>query len=297
MKGIINVLKPPGITSNGVIVYLKKLLDVKKIGHAGTLDPAAAGVLPIFIGKATRLIEYTIDAEKVYIGEICFGAATDTQDAQGRVTFTSDKIISQNDAEELFKSITGEILQTPPNFSAVKYKGQRAYKLARQGKTVDLPPRKINIYSSSVLSQTGRNKYLFKITCSKGTYVRTLCHDLGIKAGAYAHLSFLLRERVGNFKLEDSHTLEEISCAHQQGELNRIVLPIETAVINLPTITINKEVEKMALNGMSIPLCKGMFQKAENVDSKLMCEGKFIGICRVENRVIRPLKIIKGDEI
>lgn len=210
ISGIINVLKPPGMTSHDVVSFIRRLYGIKRVGHAGTLDPAAAGVLPVFIGQATRLIEYTTDTDKSYRAELIFGVETDTGDDTGKIIRTAEVVMPPEEKIiEVLNSFKGTIEQKPPMFSAIKIDGQKMYELARKGITVDLPSRKVVIHDIALIEKR-HNGILFDVTCSKGTYIRSLCVDIGRKLNLPATMSFLVRTRVGTFLLGEAKTLEEL---------------------------------------------------------------------------------------
>lgn len=255
MDGFINVLKPPGMTSHDVVAWLRKLLRMRKIGHAGTLDPGVAGVLPVALGKGTRLLEYFIDSDKSYRCEIVLGIETTTQDLSGAVL--SQNPVSQaqlNCFPRVLSEFVGEQLQVPPMVSAVRYQGKRLHELARQGIEVDLPPRRIWITDLTLLeTQFDQPPYtaIFDVTCSKGTYIRTLCHDIGKRLGCGACLSFLVRTRTGIFKLEDAVTLEEIQSGWEKGDKN-FILPL-TGLLPFPRIRIDEDLAAAVRQGRRIP--------------------------------------------
>lgn len=255
MDGFINVLKPPGMTSHDVVAWLRKLLRMRKIGHAGTLDPGVAGVLPVALGKGTRLLEYLINSDKSYRCEIVLGIETTTQDLSGDV-------VSQNQVSEeqlncfprVLSEFLGEQFQVPPMVSAVRYQGKRLHELARQGIKVDLPPRRIFIADLTLLETQFEQppyKALFDVTCSKGTYIRTLCHDIGKRLGCGASLSFMVRTRTGIFKLEDAVTLEQIQSGWEKGDKD-FILPL-TGLLPFPRIRINEDLVTAVRQGRRIP--------------------------------------------
>ena len=237
MKGVINVLKAPGMTSHDVVNFLRKLFGLKKIGHSGTLDPSAAGVLPIFVGKATKAIEFFMDDDKEYIAEIRFGITTDTGDLEGNIKDIRTVKINELDLREALKQFVGVIEQVPPMYSAVRYKGKKLYELARQGIVVDRKPRIVKIYSLDLLSLSF-DSALVKVVCSKGTYIRTLCEDIGKILGCGACLSCLIRTRSGAFKIENSLTLEEIEHAALSGKIDEILFPVDEFLQKMPKIII-----------------------------------------------------------
>lgn len=284
MDGILNVLKPVGMTSSDVVVLLRKLLVQKKIGHTGTLDPGAAGVLPIGIGKGTKLFDYIVNKEKVYIAEITLGCKTDSQDSFGVITNAYTKIVSLDEVNNTFQSFIGNIKQKPPMYSAIKYKGKKLYELARQGITIDLPDRDAFIYDISLLAQTEYNRYLIKVTCSKGTYIRTLCNDIGDALGCGAYMSFLLRTETGCFSIDQALTIEEITLLHKQGNLNSYIKPLDFPLKNMPFICVEKDYLRNIENGNHIDLSwienteNINIENTSNIKYRIYCNDRFCGI-------------------
>ncbi|WP_418792563.1 tRNA pseudouridine(55) synthase TruB [Phosphitispora sp. TUW77] len=232
INGILNVFKPPGMTSHDVINYLRRTLKEKKAGHTGTLDPNVAGVLVVCLGKATRVIEYLDDNVKCYRAEITFGSSTDTQDGYGQVLKTNNASgISWQEAEKALLAVKGLQQQLPPMVSAVKHKGRKLYEIAREGLEVERRPRTIEVFDIKMIKHwrfgTPNPSLLFDITCSRGTYVRTICHDLGESLGLGAYMSFLARTGSGQFHLDDSLLLEEIVSLYEQGQLQTKLIPID----------------------------------------------------------------------
>lgn len=226
MNGILNINKPPGMTSHDVVQALRKILGVRKIGHTGTLDPDATGVLILCIGEATKLAQFLQGLPKEYLAEMIFGITTDTEDSQGKILSRVKCDISREAVEKVLENFRGTIEQIPPMVSAIKVGGRPLYKLARQGKTIERKPRKVKIYQLELLKfEPGPNpKASLRIACSKGTYIRTLCADIGQKLSCGAHLSQLVRTRVGDFSLNESHTLSEIERLSSKNELEKIII-------------------------------------------------------------------------
>lgn len=251
--GFLNVLKPPGMTSAHVVAVVRRLLGGAKVGHAGTLDPEAAGVLPLMIGKAARLFDVMQDKEKAYVTEVAFGAATDTQDAQGRVVQTGDAYPDEAAIRAALADFTGPIWQKPPMFSALKQDGKRLYELARDGKQADVAAREVTVYELSLRGFTPGHGALLYVRCSKGFYVRTLCNDLGAHLGCPAHMRFLLRTQSGPFTLETARTLENIAQAAQAGMLPALLLPPEAALAHLRMIDVPNGLESAVRNGGKLP--------------------------------------------
>ena len=236
-SGFINVLKPAGMTSHDVVSFIRRTYGLKKVGHAGTLDPAAAGVLPIALGSATRLIEYITDADKGYRAELTFGYKTDSGDDMGEVIeqINNFKIPSQQEIDTVLKQFIGRIQQVPPMYSAIKVNGQKLYELARQGKSIEVPTRLVEISTIKMINNSGE-KLLFDVTCSKGTYIRTLCMDIGAKLNLPAVMSFLIRTRVGKFTLQEAVTLEEIAADPQKALQN-----VHSVLNFMPKLILTKE--------------------------------------------------------
>ncbi|MHB8075905.1 tRNA pseudouridine(55) synthase TruB [Desulfosporosinus fructosivorans] len=241
MEGIINVLKPPGMTSSDVVVWMRRVLKTKKIGHTGTLDPGVAGVLPICVGKGTRLAEYITEQGKAYLAEVTFGVTTDTQDAFGKEVHQTKPDLKQSDLEWVLPNFLGKISQTPPMYSAVRKEGKHLYEYARQGLTIERASREVFIYNLKLVKwyEGEFPRATLDIECSKGTYIRTISHDLGQALGCGAHMSNLLRIRSGPFRIQESWTLEEIEEAVQKSKYD-FLLPL-TAGIDLPRVNLSAD--------------------------------------------------------
>lgn len=242
--GFLNIYKPVGMTSHDVVSVLRRVTKIKQIGHTGTLDPFAEGVLPICIGKATRLIEYLQD-DKEYLATVQFGAATNTFDLDGEKVFTSDKKVSRDDIKEGLKSFEGEILQLPPIFSAIKVKGKKLYEYARKGEEVEIQPRKVvieNIELKNFDEELQQAQILLK--CSKGTYIRSIANDLGKILGCGGYLIKLIRTQAGKFRVENSVQLDGIDVE------SNLINPLD--ILNLPKIAVDNEDLARIKNGMPI---------------------------------------------
>ena len=294
--GFLNVLKPPGMTSARVVAVVRARLDGAKVGHAGTLDPEAAGVLPLMIGKAARLFDELRDEQKAYIAEIAFGAATDSQDAQGTVIATGDRAPAEADLRALFPELVGTMTQTPPMYSAVKQNGRRLYQLAREGRTVERKPRAMTLYALELLRMTPNGGALVSLRCSRGFYVRTLCHDIGKKLGCLAHMRFLLRTASGMFTIETARTLEEIADAADQGGLEPLIVPVEDVLSRLPYAEVPERLYKQFANGVPLPL--GAFptldSEAQGTRVQLRVEGKTLAIAKVQGDLLKPATWLGG---
>jgi len=248
MNGMINIIKPPGMTSFDVVGFLRRTLNVKKAGHTGTLDPAACGVLPVCLGSATRAIEFLTDNDKKYRAELTLGIETDTQDSTGRVLSEKQVSLSDNHILDVVKSFVGKIEQVPPMYSAIKINGRKLYQLAREGVIVERKARTIQIHSIEVL-QIRNNRVLFDVECSKGTYIRTLCADIGSKLGCGGHLSFLLRTKAGKFTLDTAVTLEKARDSVLAGRINEKLLGVDYVFSHLRKVILDDDQYKLFKNG------------------------------------------------
>lgn len=280
MNGIINFFKPKGMTSHGAVNFLRKKLNIRRIGHTGTLDPTVAGVLPLCIGKATRVSEYLLEADKEYVGELTLGIETESQDMEGKVVNKSNKLVSEEEIREVFSRYIGEIEQIPPMYSALKYKGQKLYELAREGQEVERKKRKAILYENEILSIEG-NKILFRTKCSKGTYIRTLCHDIGSELGTYGYMSYLIRTGVDIFPIEKAigkDFIEKISLE----ELEKYVIPMDEAVKDFEKINLPDGLYFEVSHGGQIDLDNNKISYVKGRDNyRVYCKNEFIGIGQV----------------
>lgn len=239
MQGLLLLDKPEGITSFGAVARIKRLSGEKRVGHTGTLDPLATGLLPIFIGRATSLCSYLLDADKSYTARVRLGVTTDTCDSTGTVLSNCKPDVSRERLNEVFKTFTGEIEQIPPMYSAIKRDGVRLYQLAREGKTVELEPRKIVIRSLSMTDFDGE-EFTLTVTCSKGTYIRSLCRDIGEALGCGATMTALRRTATSGFSIDQSVPLENLTADN----LAEQIISEEAAVMNLRAVTVTEKQAK-----------------------------------------------------
>jgi tRNA pseudouridine55 synthase len=254
MNGILNVNKPAGITSFGVVARLKRLLGEKRAGHIGTLDPMATGVLPVCLGRATRIVRYLIDSNKTYLAGIRLGITTDTYDREGTVVDEKDTdAITVEQVKAVLASFQGTIEQVPPQYSAVKYRGKRSCDLARAGIYVELKPRQVRIYRIELL-EAHMPVIKVLIECSKGTYIRTLAHDAGRMLGCGAHLIDLTRTGCGTFRIEDALPLDDIEHIYRQGKLDTYLYPVESPLADWQMVVVNEDDEYAVRNGRPIAL-------------------------------------------
>jgi tRNA pseudouridine55 synthase len=293
LDGIINVLKPVGMTSTDVVRWLLRKTKAGKAGHIGTLDPGAAGVLPICLGKATRLAEYHSDQGKSYRAEITLGITTDTQDAFGQELSRIVPRVSREQFANTLENFLGVIEQEPPMYSAVRKNGRHLYEYARQGIDVAREKRQVEIKRLDLVEWHEETfpRVLFDVECSKGTYIRTLCHDIGAALGCGAHMSFLLRLSAGKFMLDATYTLEEIDQALADGDEHMLLAP--EWGLTLPKASIPAYRLAAFRNGLSTG---GDLVDAEVYGEQLpvqvFCEGHFIGIGDWENGCLCPNKVM-----
>ncbi|MDO4565398.1 MAG: tRNA pseudouridine(55) synthase TruB [Clostridia bacterium] len=276
MDGLVSVLKPPGMSSSDAVVDVRRLLGIKKVGHTGTLDPGAAGVLVICFGRAVRLFDYLVDKRKRYIFEICFGAETDTQDVFGKVTARSDCEISAEMLLSVLNEFSGAQKQLAPMYSALKSGGRKLYDIALAGGEAPDKVRDIEVFDLRLLEVMGYNRFLLSLECSRGAYVRTLCHDIGRRLGACAHLSFLLRTASGEYGIEEAHSIAELEQLKAGGRLNEAIISCEQALSFLPRADIGANRAEAMKNGLSTYVagaCDGKY--------RCYCGGEFLGTARV----------------
>lgn len=237
-NGIILVDKPQGWTSHDVVAKLRGMLHERRIGHSGTLDPLATGLLVVFIGRATRAVEFAEADSKEYIAGLRLSIDTDTQDITGNIVAQDDSVPSEEEIICAVKSFAGEIDQVPPMYSAIKVGGKKLYELARRGESIERKSRRIIIHSIDIVGKDG-DDFLLKIRCSKGTYIRTVCHDIGQKLGCGACMSSLRRTTSGAFSIENAHTIAEIETAAANGMADRFILPVDTLFKQFPALKVN----------------------------------------------------------
>lgn len=288
-NGILPVDKPAGWTSFDVLAKLRGALGTRKLGHSGTLDPMATGVLAVFIGKATSAADRQLDHDKTYEATLRLGLHTDTGDVTGTVLETAPVTVGEMELRAVLPQFTGAQMQLPPMYSAVKINGQPLYKAARKGQTVERTPRPITVYDIEYLGSPAPDEYTIRVACSKGTYIRVLAEDIGTALGVPATLAALRRTRAGVFSIEQCHTLPEILAAAESGELeqNGWVLPVETVFAPLPTLTVNDGVKAHLFNG-----CPTSHYAAADGRYRAYDEaGLFLGLAAVQGGVLRVEKL------
>ncbi len=253
-NGILIIDKPQDWTSMDVCAKLRGIFHEKRVGHGGTLDPMATGVLPIFLGRATRAVEFASNADKEYIAGLKLGLTTNTQDITGQVLEERPTSVTREMLQAVLPRFQGAILQVPPMYSAIKRNGKKLYELARKGQEVERPPRPIHIHQLEVLDTTPPEgtDFLLRVACSKGTYVRTLCHDVGQVLGCGGTMSSLRRTKAAGFSLAEAVTLETVQSAAAQGEADSLVLPVDSCFSTLPALSLTDNQERRLRNGAPV---------------------------------------------
>ena len=252
LHGILNVYKEKGYTSHDVVAKLRGIVGQKKIGHTGTLDPDAEGVLPVCLGKATKVCDLLTDKDKTYRAVLLLGKTTDTQDLTGEVLNESDTcFLNEKEVETAIQGFVGEYRQIPPMYSALKVNGKKLYELAREGKTVERAARRVQIFDIEILS-IALPRVIMKVHCSKGTYIRTLCHDIGQKLECGACMEKLTRTKVSRFEIKDSLTLAQIEILKKEDRLSEILVPMDQMFADYPRIIVSGEAARLAYNGNGI---------------------------------------------
>jgi tRNA pseudouridine55 synthase len=294
LHGIIPVWKPKGLTSHDVVGRIRRLAGQKRVGHTGTLDPEVEGVLPICLGQATRLVEYIQNLPKRYQGQMVLGIATDTEDHTGKTIEEKEVTTTSFPLQQVMEHFHGEIKQIPPMYSAVKIKGEKLYELARKGKVVERPARTVTIYNFDIkqIESSDRPMFSFDVTCSKGTYVRTLCVDIGKFMGYPAHMNKLIRVQSGPFQMSDCYTFEELEAAKDKGEFANTLVSMDEALCHLPSVVVSQEDGKRVLDGNIFEwdaendLNSGLVRMYDEI-------GRFCAIYEIHHQELRPVKVFR----
>lgn len=300
MNGILPLWKEKGMTSHDCVFKVRKILKMKKVGHTGTLDPDVEGVLPICLGRATKLAEYIMNSGKVYEGEVTIGFSTTTEDASGDIVEQQpvSSRISRKDILSVLQSLTGEIMQTPPMFSAVKVNGKRLYEYARQGIEVERPSRQVTIHQLDLLDEREwfegeAIQFSFRASCSKGTYIRTLAVMIGERLGYPAHMTKLVRTSSGGFDKQQCITLDELKQLQEKSAVSSIVQPLETGVEHLPKWTINDTLAKKVMNGSVLDMPADWPEKA--TEAAVFSEENLLAIYKLhpdKPGKVKPVKVL-----
>ena len=284
-SGILVFDKPQGFTSHDVVAKLRGILRTRKIGHGGTLDPMATGVLPIFVGGATKASDYAAAQDKTYEAGFTLGFSTDTQDTTGTVIERSDRRVTLDEVRDALEGFRGAQKQIPPMYSAIKIDGQKLYDLARKGKEVERPARDITILDIALLNfDPDTQKGSFRVTCSKGTYVRTIVHDLGEKLGTHAAMHALTRTRAGVYDLSEAVTFDQIERARDDGTLEDLFRPTDSLFVDYPAVTLNAEGHDRAARGATVfeRQTDGLAQFAPGTLCRVYADGRFLMLGRVD---------------
>lgn len=297
INGIINVYKEQGYTSHDVVAKMRGILKMKKIGHTGTLDPEAQGVLPVCIGKATKLVDLITDKDKTYMAVLKLGITTDTQDMTGQILTTSEVTVGLEQIQEVMKHYIGEYLQLPPMYSAIKVGGKKLYELARQGKEIERERRKVIIKDIKILDYSEQyHEVTVSVDCGKGTYIRTLLHDIGAELGCGGAMKSLLRTAVGNFHMEQALTLAQIEEKVKENVLDEYIVPIDRMFDTYNKVNVDKQYHKLIYNGN--PFSKAHLTERPDVNSSDMvrvydADDIFIGIYRYDTaeKQYKPVKL------
>ena len=284
IHGIINVYKEKGYTSHDVVAKLRGIAGQKKIGHTGTLDPDATGVLPVCLGRATKVCDLLTEKDKTYEALLFLGVETDTQDTSGTVLKQGDtSALVVNEVEQAILSFVGEYDQIPPMYSALKVNGKKLYELAREGKTVERKARRVQIHNIRIL-EINLPRVRMEVECSKGTYIRTLCHDIGGKLGCGGCMENLIRTKVSCFELKDSYKLEEIAKIKAEGNLEKVLMPVDALFPQYPQIVVKKKWEKLAYNGNGLPV-RAVFYGGQDKSQKPL-DGEFVRLYDEEGQFL-----------
>ena len=283
-NGILIVDKPAGWTSMDVCAKLRGVFHEKRVGHSGTLDPMATGVLPIFIGRATRAVEFAEKSDKEYIAGLKLGVITNTQDTTGEVLETRPVQISREQLEAALEKFRGDIMQVPPMYSAIKINGKKLYELARKGREVERPARPVTIKALEILEQQGEDLYTIRVRCTKGTYIRTLCHDIGAALGCGGCMASLRRTMAAGFTLEDAVSLERTQA---EGDPASLLLPVDSLFAGRPVLVLKSaETEKKIRNGMTAVL-----PELSPGEYRVYAQNReFLALCRAQGGKLTTIK-------
>ena len=290
-SGIINIYKEAGYTSFDVVARLRGILKIKKIGHTGTLDPDATGVLPLCIGKATKLCDMLTDKDKVYECVMQLGVETDTYDLSGHILECKNIDVSELQVETSINSFVGDIMQVPPMYSALKVNGKKLYELAREGKEIERKARPVSIYSIDILD-IRLPEVTIRVHCGKGTYIRSLCHDIGNALGCGCAMKSLVRTKVSMFDISDARTIDEVSRIVKDGKLDGIMLPIDQFFKDMETVFVipTEDAIKHAVNGVPIPLSEVFAESISSFEDDkryrvYLPDNRFIGVYSFKNNI------------
>jgi tRNA pseudouridine55 synthase len=297
IHGWIAIDKPAGLTAAAVVARVKRALDAAKAGHGGTLDPLATGILPLALGEATKTVSFAMDGTKTYEFEVTWGASTDTDDRDGAVTATTDARPTSESILAGLPEFTGVIQQVPPDYSAVKVGGRRAYDMAREKEVLDLQPRSVTVHSISLLSILDAEHAKLRVECGKGTYIRAIVRDLARKLGTLGHISSLRRTKCGPFTEENAISLENLEALGHKAAASEYLLPVETVLDDIPALALTEEEARRMILGQAValwPVVKRNPQTglAQGTAVQAVCGDKLIAVAEVGNGMIRPVRVM-----
>ncbi len=273
-SGIINVLKPAGMSSNYVLTKIKKQLNIKKVGHLGTLDPLGTGVLPVCVGKATRLFDYYLNKDKVYRTIFVFGKTTDTLDSEGQITNQNDIVVNRQDLQRILPEFIGKQNQMPPVYSAKKVNGKKAYELARENKEVVLKPKQVEIYNINLIEEINKNTFLLEVHCSSGTYIRSLARDMANRLNTFGYMGAIIRIKSGDYLIENSVKIDNITA--------KSIIPIKNILENTEKVVLKFDLYDKIVNGIEV-----MVEICNKQNVSIVCKDRIIGIGDIVNGKIK----------
>jgi tRNA pseudouridine55 synthase len=297
INGWLVIDKAPDITSTQVVNEVKRLTQAQKVGHGGTLDPLATGVLPIAMGEATKTVAYVMDERKGYEFTLRFGEARDTDDAVGAVTETSDLRPTDEEIRAALPSFIGLIQQVPPQYAAVKVQGERAYDIARRGETVELAPREIRVDGLELTGRPDRDRAEFRMTCGKGAYVRAIARDLGQALGCHAHVAALRRTEVGGFNVGNAVSLSALARIVEDDTLPQVLVPMTTALAGIPALAVTEPQALRLRSGQPIRVTPALLGEGmgETATVRAMRAGELVALARLEGMELSPLRVFHHD--
>jgi tRNA pseudouridine55 synthase len=297
LNGWLNLDKPFDMTSTGAVSEIKKVMSPSKIGHAGTLDPLATGILPLALGEATKTVQYLMDSSKEYVFTVRFGVQTTTDDAEGEVMRTSDVRPNDEAINTTLPHYIGEIYQLPPTYSALKVDGERAYDLARAGEVVELQPRPVTIYSFKMLQRVNADEAIFHVECGKGTYVRSLARDIALSLGTFGYVSALRRTRVGIFFENEAISLDELKkSAINVEEMQHLLLPINCALDDIPAVTVDGVQASRLKHGNHCYVSHATLGENQDSDTyQVWHGGSFFAIAAKNGKVLVPIRVFNNN--
>ena len=284
ITGFVNIIKPTGMTSSDVVLRVKKILKTKKVGHLGTLDPAASGVLPVAVGKATKYFDYFLNKDKIYIAVVKFGIETDSLDSFGNITNKDNKMINEEEILKVIPDFTGKILQVPPKYSAIKINGKRACDLARENIDFEIKPKEITIHSIKLLGEQAENIFKFEVHCSAGTYIRTLFSDIAYKMGTISTTPVIIRTQSGKFNLSNAISLEAFEEAQKMLSITEVFNDIEV-------IEVDEKTAKKLINGVKITKNDANSPKIADLNKEILFsfENNLIGMYKAVDDKFQPI--------